>query len=114
MNKKIKVFLFSTFKTSFIEDDFHYIKKNYISKWISDSGINAIFHIISNCFNYQVYIVWFASTYSALIVFLSKIFKFKPLYVMFHYLYEIIAFFLYLKNKINLVSDITPLVMVES
>ena len=31
--------------------------------------------------------------------FLSKIFKFKPLYVMFHYLYEIIAFFLYLKNK---------------
>ena len=25
--------------------------------------------------------------------FLSKIFKFKPLYVMFHYLYEIIAFF---------------------
>ena len=81
MSKKIKVFLFSTFKTSFIEDDFHYIKKNYISKWISDSGINAIFHIISNCFNYQVYIVWFASTYSALIVFLSKIFNKKSIII---------------------------------
>lgn len=81
MNKNIKVFLFSTFKTSFIEDDFNHIKKNYISRWISDSGINAIFHILNNCYNYQVYIVWFASTYSALIVFLSKIFNKKSIII---------------------------------
>ena len=30
---------------------------------------------------------------------LSKIFSFKPLFIIFHYLYEIAAFFLFLKNK---------------
>jgi len=31
--------------------------------------------------------------------FLSKIFSFKPLFVLFHYIYELIAYFLFLKNK---------------
>tara|TARA_S200000501_G_scaffold363737_1_gene394979 strand:+ start:621 stop:971 length:351 start_codon:yes stop_codon:yes gene_type:complete len=31
--------------------------------------------------------------------FLAKVFTLKPLYIILHYLYEIIAFFLYLKNK---------------
>ena len=30
---------------------------------------------------------------------LYKIFSFKPLFIMFHYLYEIVAYFLFLKNK---------------
>ena len=30
---------------------------------------------------------------------LSKIFSFKPLFLIFHYLYEIAAYFLFLKNK---------------
>ena len=31
--------------------------------------------------------------------FLSKIFSIKPLYIIFHYVYEFIAYFLFLKNK---------------
>ena len=31
--------------------------------------------------------------------FLSKIFSIKPLFVLFHYTYEFIAYFLFLKNK---------------
>ena len=31
--------------------------------------------------------------------FLAKIFSFKPLFVIFHYLYEFVAYFLFLKNK---------------
>tara|TARA_A100000164_G_C21613449_1_gene633205 strand:- start:69 stop:374 length:306 start_codon:yes stop_codon:yes gene_type:complete len=31
--------------------------------------------------------------------FLSKILSFKPFYVIFHYIYEIVAYFLFLKNK---------------
>ena len=31
--------------------------------------------------------------------FLSKIFSIKPLFIIFHYLYEIAAFFLFLKNR---------------
>ena len=31
--------------------------------------------------------------------FLSKIFSIKPLYILFHYGYEIVAYFLFLKNK---------------
>ncbi len=31
--------------------------------------------------------------------FLAKIFSFKPLFILFHYLYEFVAYFLFLKNK---------------
>ena len=31
--------------------------------------------------------------------FLSNIFSIKPLFVLFHYAYEVVAFFLFLKNK---------------
>ena len=31
--------------------------------------------------------------------FLAKIFRFKPLFILFHYLYEFVAYFLFLKNK---------------
>jgi len=31
--------------------------------------------------------------------FLAKIFSFKPLFILFHYGYEIVAYFLFLKNK---------------
>ena len=31
--------------------------------------------------------------------FLVKIFSIKPLFILFHYLYEIVAYFLFLKNK---------------
>ena len=31
--------------------------------------------------------------------FISKIFSVKPLFVLFHYVYEIVAYFLFLKNK---------------
>ena len=31
--------------------------------------------------------------------FLAKIFSFKPFFIIFHYLYEIVAYFLFLKNK---------------
>ena len=30
---------------------------------------------------------------------LSKIFSFKPLFLVFHYLYEVAAYFLFIKNK---------------
>ena len=31
--------------------------------------------------------------------FLAKIFSFKPLFIIFHYLYEFVAYFLFLKNR---------------
>ena len=31
--------------------------------------------------------------------FLSRIFSIKPLYIIFHYVYEFVAYFLFLKNK---------------
>ena len=34
--------------------------------------------------------------------FLSKIFSIKPLYIIFHYVYEFIAYFLFLKNRSQL------------
>ena len=39
---------------------------------------------------------------------LSKIFSIKPLFIIFHYLYEIAAFFLFLKNKNQLNEKTKP------
>ena len=40
--------------------------------------------------------------------FLSKILSFKPLFVLFHYAYEFIAYFLFLKNKHQLDEKTKP------
>ena len=39
---------------------------------------------------------------------LSKIFSIKPLFIIFHYIYEIAAFFLFLKNKNQLNEKTKP------
>ena len=40
--------------------------------------------------------------------FLAIIFSFKPLFVIFHYLYEFVAYFLFLKNKHQLNEETKP------
>ena len=40
--------------------------------------------------------------------FLAKILKFKPLFILFHYAYEFIAYFLFLKNKHQLNEKTKP------
>ena len=40
--------------------------------------------------------------------FLAKIFSFKPLFILFHYFYEFIAYFLFLKNKHQLNEKTKP------
>jgi len=81
MKKNIRILLFSTFKTSFIEDDFNYLNKNYKTKWIIGFGLKGILKLLMNSYKNQIYIVWFASTYSAIIVFLSKIFNKKSIII---------------------------------
>ena len=39
---------------------------------------------------------------------LSKIFSIKPLFIIFHYIYEIVAFFLFLKNRKQLNEKTKP------
>ena len=40
--------------------------------------------------------------------FLAKILSFKPLFIIFHYLYEFVAYFLFLKNKHQLNEETKP------
>ena len=40
--------------------------------------------------------------------FLAKIFSFKPFFIIFHYLYEFVAYFLFLKNKHQLNEETKP------
>ena len=40
--------------------------------------------------------------------FLAKIFSFNPLFIIFHYLYEFVAYFLFLKNKHQLNEETKP------
>ena len=40
--------------------------------------------------------------------FLAKILSFKPLFILFHYAYEFVAYFLFLKNKHQLDEKTKP------
>ena len=40
--------------------------------------------------------------------FLAKILRFRPLYILFHYAYEFVAYFLFLKNKHQLNEKTKP------
>ena len=40
--------------------------------------------------------------------FLSKIFSFKPFFIIFHYIYEFVAYFLFVKNKHQLNEKTKP------
>ena len=40
--------------------------------------------------------------------FLAKILSFKPLFILFHYAYEFVAYFLFLKNKHQLNEKTKP------
>jgi len=72
--RRKKVLLFSTFSTPFIENDRLLISHFADVKYICSSGISAIFRLLFYPVFSDSSIAWFASTYSAIMVFISRLF----------------------------------------
>ena len=102
----------------------HYIRKNTKNiKWIDisnnkeaeielDKSARQLLRRLHVMHNSEVYegakafiIIW---SKIPKYKFLAKIFSFKPLFVIFHYLYEFVAYFLFLKNKHQLNEETKP------
>ena len=77
MNNKInhKVFLFSTIQAQFIENDRQLLLRLADVSSTYDSGISAIIKLLYKPILSDTSIAWFASTYSAIMVFISRIFN---------------------------------------
>ena len=78
MNNKIvhKVFLFSTIRAQFIENDKQLLLRLAEVSNTCDTGVSAIIKLLYKPIFSDTSIAWFASTYSAVMVFISKIFNF--------------------------------------
>lgn len=81
MDVRPKVFLFSTFKTTFIDDDVRLLSQFSELKWICSSGLSAIGRIKWSMLACKVGIAWFASVYSALLVFMARLFRKKSIII---------------------------------
>ena len=77
MNNKIihKVFLFSTIQAQFIENDRQLLLRLANVSSTCDTGVSAIIKLLYKPILSDISIAWFASTYSALMVFISRIFN---------------------------------------
>lgn len=72
--EKPKVLLFSTIRTTFIEDDFRLLERLSDVKWVCSSGFFAILKIKWAMLSRNVGVAWFASVYSAVMVFVARLF----------------------------------------
>ena len=68
-------------------------KKNIKNKKVCNKKLENAFRILGLCHDTNIEEV--KTKYK----FLAKIFSFKPFFIIFHYLYEFVAYFLFLKNK---------------
>lgn len=72
MNVPPKILFTATFTTPFIQIDLAILQKHFSVTPIIDSGISALWRIVMHLGRSTHTLTWFASTYSALVVFLAR------------------------------------------
>lgn len=78
---KPKVLLFSTIQTTFIDSDFKLLNNFSDVKWICARGVIAVIKLNWGMLFRDIGVAWFASVYSAFIVFFAKIFNKKSIII---------------------------------
>ncbi len=78
---KPKILLFSTIQTTFIDSDFKLLDNFSDVKWICSKGLIAIIKLNWGMLFTDIGVAWFASVYSAFIVFFAKIFNKKSIVI---------------------------------
>ncbi len=82
VRKRLRVFLFSTFNTPFIEKDYQILKKYFNVKRLTTSGLKAVFLIFWSVLFCDVVFCWFGSVYSGIAVLLARIFRKRSIIVL--------------------------------
>ncbi len=81
MDRKVRILFNSTLFTSFIREDFAILEKYFIVNKIIGSGILHIFNLFIAIPKSDVTYTWFASVYSAFVIFFSRLFGKKSIIV---------------------------------
>lgn len=81
MKKKVRILFTSTIFTSFIREDFNILEKHFALNKIIGSGFIHILKILFAVPKADVTYTWFASVYSAFVVFFSRLFGKKSVIV---------------------------------
>lgn len=81
MGKKKRILFSSTIYTSFIKEDFDILEKHFAIHKIIGSGFIHIVKLLFSIPKADVTFTWFASVYSAFVVFFSRLFKNKSVIV---------------------------------
>ena len=74
-NGRPKVLLFSTIRMTFVEDDLQLLQRIANVKWVCSKGFLAIVKLKWAMLFRKVGIAWFASVYSGVMVFFSRLFR---------------------------------------
>jgi glycosyltransferase involved in cell wall biosynthesis len=82
VNKKVKILFTAAFSTSFIREDISFLRSQYLLQEIISSGILTFVKIITALPSSTVTFSWFASVYSSVLVFLTKVFRNKSIIVL--------------------------------
>ena len=81
MERKTKILFTSTTFTSFVKEDLSFFEKHYSVQTVIGRGLSHILKLLLGVFRNDVNFIWFASVYSAFVVFFSRVFCKKTVIV---------------------------------
>lgn len=82
MSKRTNILFTATFSASFIREDLKILQSRYSVTDIFSSGIKTLFLFLSHLNKTDITFSWFASVYSCILVFLTKLFNKKSIIVL--------------------------------
>ncbi len=82
MNKKVNILFTATFSTPFIQEDLTILKTHFSVTKVISSGIKTFFIYFSAIRSNDITFSWFASVYSSILVFLTKVFRKKSILIL--------------------------------
>jgi glycosyltransferase involved in cell wall biosynthesis len=82
VNKKVNILFTATFSTSFIQEDLKILNTHYSVTKILSSGIKTFFIYFSALRTNDITFSWFASVYSSILIFFTKVFGKKSILIL--------------------------------
>lgn len=79
---KANILFTSAFNASFIRSDLQSLEKNYAVSPIVGSGFKILFKFLKRIKSIDITFSWFASVYSSVLIFLTKVFKKKSILIL--------------------------------
>ena len=82
MNKKVNILFTATFSTPFIQEDLKILNTHFTVTKVISSGLKTFFTYFFAIRKNDISVSWFASVYSSILVFFTKIFRKKSILIL--------------------------------